>query len=281
MAKRTIVHSPRLKELKKRRQKDFMTRILLASVGFFACFFLLAYISNFSSLNISQVQISGNKVIDTASIQKIVEGQIAGKYLWLFPRKNILIYPESRITQDLGTQFKRLDQINLSIKNKILYVNLSERMPAYTWCGVDAPVGSASDQCYFVDKSGFIFDEAPKFSGGVYFKLYGVGEVGSYFDKDHFDKLISFKKSLETVGVKPEMLYVPGDGNDKILLSNINLSGAHPEIIFKADADLNKVAENLGTALAAEPLKTSFRNKFTTLQYIDLRFGNKVYYKVQ
>jgi hypothetical protein len=52
-----------------------------------------------------------------------------------------------------------------------------------------------------------------------------------------------------------------------------------PEIIFKIDSDFQKIAENLQAAITTEPLQTDFKNKYSSLLYIDLRFGNKVYYK--
>ena len=45
------------------------------------------------------------------------------------------------------------------------------------------------------------------------------------------------------------------------------------------DSDFEKLAENLQAALMTEPLQSDFKNKFSSLLYIDLRFGNKVYYK--
>ena len=50
-------------------------------------------------------------------------------------------------------------------------------------------------------------------------------------------------------------------------------------IMFKSDADLDKLAENLQAALETEPFKTEFKTKYSSLFYIDLRVDNKVYYK--
>jgi nucleoside-diphosphate-sugar epimerase len=37
--------------------------------------------------------------------------------------------------------------------------------------------------------------------------------------------------------------------------------------------------ENLDAAIDTEPLKSKLKNKFSSLEYIDLRYGNKVYDK--
>ena len=138
---------------------------------------------------------------------------------------------------------------------------------------------------FIVDKEGYIFDEAPYFSGEVYFKFYGVPEpntenpAGSYVAKGYFDKLILFKNTLTEINLKPAVIYIQDGEDAKILLSKDKASSLAPEIIFKKDSDYQKIAENLKAALDTEPLISKFKNNYSTLQYIDLRFGNKVYFK--
>ena len=83
------------------------------------------------------------------------------------------------------------------------------------------------------------------------------------------------------MGLKPIALYATSDGDIQIFLSSINSLPMEPKIILKADADFQNVAENLQAALDTEPLKSKFKNKYSKLEYIDLRFGNKVYDKFQ
>ena len=47
----------------------------------------------------------------------------------------------------------------------------------------------------------------------------------------------------------------------------------------KMTSDFQKIAENLQAALATEPLRSDFKNKYSSLLYLDLRYGNKVYFK--
>jgi len=289
MQKRNVLNSPRLLELKKHRRKAVLNKFFLSLTGLLAVFFLLAYLSHLNSLNISKVEIIGNKVLDTEAIKKAVEEQITGKYLWLFPKTNILFYPKNSIENKLQEKFKRLNNINLSIlpaqagKNNILQVSLGERVAKYTWCGIEYPEASLENQkCYFVDENGYIFDEAPYFSGEVYFKFYGV-QSESYFFKQNFKQLIAFKDVLVGLGLKPVVLYITNNGDVEVFLSKgiSSTSIVGPKIFFKINADFQNVAENLEAALSTEPLKSKFKNKYSSLLYIDLRFGNKVYDKFQ
>jgi hypothetical protein len=309
--KRNVLNSSRLIELKKHRHKATRNKILFFLCGILIIFVLLVFLSKLKNLNISNIEVSGNQVVDTNSIKTTIEKQMAGKYLWLFPKTNLFLYPENSIKKELENEFPRLENINLSIKNnKTLEVSLSERKALYTWCGVVPDVGilqgrsptSGTPSCYFVDENGYIFDQAPYFSGEVYFKFYGTPDVGilqvrsptsgtlehptsatnpsgSYFSQQYFKQLISFRDILVGFGLKPVAMYVGSDGNVEVALSGGTSFSTDPQIILKLNADYQNVAENLEAALTTEPLQSEFKNKYATLEYIDLRFGNKVYYK--
>lgn len=289
MQKRNVLNSPRLLELKKRRRRTFLNKIFLSLFAFLVIFASLAYLSRINSLNINQIQISGNKIVDTEALKATIEQQIAGKYLWFFPKTNALYYPENKIKNELQSKFKRLKDINLSIKNKTLFVSLSERDAKYMWCGATfLQIDAENQKCYFMDEEGYIFDEAPYFSGEVYFKLFGTSgglnpdnPLGFSFFKPNFKQLISFKDNLSDIGLKPIALYATSDGDIEIYLSKGKGAVSEPKIIIKADADFQNAAENLQAALMTEPLETNFKTKYSKLQYIDLRFGNKVYSKFQ
>jgi hypothetical protein len=49
--------------------------------------------------------------------------------------------------------------------------------------------------------------------------------------------------------------------------------------MFKSDADLAKITDVLSSALAGDPLNKMIKEKYSKLQYLDLRFANKVFYK--
>lgn len=288
MQKRNVLNSPHLLELKKQRRKVLKNKSLFFLLGFFIFFIFLIFISRISKLNISSVVVTGNIVTESSLIKENVEIQMKGNYLWLFPKTNIFLYSQGKIKKSLTDEFERLKDIEISVNSKrILEIKVNERVPKYMWCGTSISSvenSPADDECYFLDEQGYIFDKAPYFSGEVYFKFYGEVELkegipsGSYFFRENFPKLISFKETLESISLKPVMLQIQKDGNAIIYLSSQDGSQG-PGIKFKIDSDINRIVENLETALATEPLSTDFRQKYKSLLYLDLRFGNKVYSK--
>lgn len=285
--KRNILNSPRLLELKRRRRKVILKRSFF--VGFFLCIILVgaSLFSHLDSFNISKTEIVGNKIIDTEIIQGIIDQELVGNYFWIFPKTNIFFYPKNKIKEELSIKIKRLENIILSIKEReMLVVSVEERDPKYTWCGATIPSGEEGNKpCYFLDQNGYIFDQAPYFSGDIYFKFYGLVNQtddipsGNFFFEPNFKNFILFKETLEDMELKPTALYLGKGGETKVFLSNESSKSTGPEIIFKTDSDFQQLAENLQTALSVEPLLSDFKKKYSTLLYIDLRFGNKVYYK--
>ncbi len=275
MQKRNVSNSPHLNELKRKRHRTLKNKITVLFLLFLTILVGFVFLARWQKVNIINIQISGNKIIDTKMIEQIAKDKLTGYYLWVIPKTNFLLYPKKEIEKELTDKFKRLKDITLNIKDlKTLEINLSEREALYTWCGAMPPESTGDDKqkCFFVDKDGFIFDEAPYFSGEVYFKFYGDIEK-------NFTKLISFKETLEKMDLKPVALQVLENDDIKISLSMGGKRISYPEIIFKTDSNFQKLTENLQAALNTEPLQSNFKNKYSSLLYIDLRFGNKVYYK--
>lgn len=280
--KRNVLNSPHLLELKKKRRRFILSKILISIFALLAIFAGLVYISRIPVLNIKSIEILGSRAIDIEMVRSIVEKEIAGDYLWFFPKTNLLFYPKKNIKKEISSQFRRLQDVNLKLDNsKILYISLTEREGKYIWCGEDLPRNGTElkdHACSFMDADGYVFAEAPYFSGEIYFKFYGP-LMDHYFSPDIFGKIIAFKDTLITLGIKPAFLYTKNDEDIEIYLaSNTSLSNS-PKIILRKDFDLEKFSLNLEAALNTEPLQSNFKNKYSSLEYIDLRFGNKVYYK--
>jgi len=292
MKKRNVLNSPRLSALKKKRRRSLRNKILFLVFFFLILFIGLVFLSRIDDFNVDKLIINGNKITDTELINEVVENNLEGYYLYFLPKSNFLLLPKKKIKNELNEKFKILTEISLVLEDfKTLSIVLSEREGKYIWCGDNLPsldMKIEDNLCYFVDKNGYVFDTAPYFSGEVYFRFFGSlnskqinNPLGSYFLPEIFNKIISLKNVLINMGMKPISIFVKDDKDIEIYLSSDNLLLDAPKIILKSDFDLEKLSENLQAALITEPLKSDFENKYSSLLYIDLRFGNKVYFKFQ
>ncbi|MEK7588895.1 MAG: hypothetical protein AAB438_03700 [Patescibacteria group bacterium] len=295
MDKRTALSSPRILELKKRKRRVLRNRAIFFLILFLIVFIGLIFLSRWDKINLNKIEIEGNKIVEDKMILKVVEDQLSGHYLWFFPKSNVLLYPKNAIRYELTNKFKRLKNVSLEVKDlKTLNIAVSELEGKYTWCGEDVVRNTTTpddflnlleDQCYFLDGNGYIFDIAPYFSGSVYFKFFGKiqniedGPIGHYLSPEHFENLTFFRDAVLKIGLKPYAFNIKEDGDIELYLQSSFTPPNAPKIVFKSTSDIVKVVENLQSAVSIEPLKTNLKEKYTNLNYIDLRFGNKIYYK--
>ncbi|HAS80547.1 MAG: hypothetical protein UR25_C0001G0153 [Candidatus Nomurabacteria bacterium GW2011_GWE1_32_28] len=286
--KNSALNSPRILELKKKKYETLRKKIYFFIFLFFLILVGLSFLSRWDNLNIDNIEVSGNKVIETKVIEDIVKDKIAGNYFYFFPKTNFFFYPKNKIITELTDKFRRIKNISINLRNlKTLEISLTERVALYTYCGdtLDLKPEIENQECYFIDESGYIFDEALYFSGNVYLKFFGIldknkdSPLGSYFYQPYFKKLVALKETLNKINIKPVAFFIEDNEDVKMFLSSSVTYQMGPEIIFKLDSDFDKVIENLQSVLTTEPLKSDFKNKYDSLLYIDLRFGNKVYYK--
>jgi len=278
MKKGSILSSRHVEELRKHRRRRAGAKALVFLLIFGALFVGLGFASGWQRINIQNLEISGNKVVEAKEVESMVLNMLDGKYLWLFQKTNFLFYPKGKIKKALSENFLILKNIGLALQSaNTLKITLEEREAKFTWCGEKLPEDPSAGKCYFMDEGGYTYAEAPYFSGDVYFKFFGKIEdndqpLGSHFLPKNFQKLVYFREAAEKLDLHPSFLVVKDDGDAELYLGS---QMSAPRIIFKLNADIEKTAQNLGLVLESEELK----DKIGALQYIDLRFGNKVYFK--
>lgn len=167
-------------------------------------------------------------------------------------------------------RFPRLESVQLarpSLFSTTLTIRVEERTMYGMWCTEDL-------QCYEMDETGFIFSETPyatstpyHFSGGI---ATSTDPVGQSFVKAQLPGLLSLLRLLGQAGHEPRGTSVVGDQDFLIPLA----SGFTVKASFGSDA--NALARNLELVLSSDVLK----EKRDRIEYIDLRFGNRVYYKL-
>jgi cell division septal protein FtsQ len=290
MQNRSVINSPGVTELIHKRHQAIKRKMIFYIILFLFLILGISLSSRINKLNINEIKISGNVVVDSSSIESVVKDNLHGHYLWIIPKTNFLVYPQEKITRELTSKYPRLKKVTLNNKNiRTIEVIVQEYEGKYLWCGdVTIQLSSLSEEkCYFMDSDGYIFDEAPFFSGEVYFKFYGQTNkqndsvLGSFYNPLIFSKLIQFKESIENMELKPVYVWINNQNEIYLSLSNLGIRETNPSIILNTNSDYQKIAENLQAAVTTEPLKTNLKNDYAKLLYIDLKFGNKVYYKFQ
>ncbi len=276
MFKKSPLKSSKLVRRKRRIRFLKIAGIIIVVIAFIAG---LSYVSRLPAITISTIEVKGNSAVDESDIKKIIEKDTAGNYLYLFSRANMLLYPKRDIISHVMLSFKRIESLDIKVSNfNTLVVTVTERKPAYVWCK-GTPADKGNKGCYLIDVSGYVFDDAPVFSGNAFFAFYGPlsskEPIGaSYLNEEKFrniDKLITW---LDQQELSSHALYAKDNDVFELILNN------NSKIIFKDIKNSNEF-ELLQSTIQTILNSTNIFSKAasTTLEYVDLRFGNKVYYK--
>ena len=259
---------------RRRRRRAYLRTILI----FTAILFILGGIVGLTylpSLQIEEVVILGQTSVSAADIKDMVERELRGMHLFVFPKRNIFLYPDDAITALLTHAFPKLRSVEVSFHTfRSIKILVSERDPAALWCGAAPQEGGP---CYLLDSDGFAFALAPEFSGAAYVRHFGSLSKAEplrsqFLNPEAFRSLSSLVRALGAAsGDEPEMVVV--EGGD-IRLSFIE---GYEARFALADAP-EEIVKRLTLAFEAEPLKSISHSRFS---YIDLRFGNRLYYKLK
>jgi len=261
--KRDILGSS--KKLRRKRIIKKLVLVFLLLLFVFSCvtaFFYIPY------LRVKKISLEGNSSLSTEKILGEVSDYLRGKFFRIFPRDNILLLSKEAIISNLLSKFPRIEEVSLA-KNfpDCITVGIKERQQEAILCINDSPPAGG---CAFIDENGYVFERAPYFSGDVYLKFFDErGEAqNQLLSEEQFKKLIEFKNLVSRENIKISKIILKKEGIYKadisegwyILLNEQN----EPKISY----------ENLKITLDSK-IKENRQN----LEYIDLHFGNKVFYK--
>ena len=193
----------------------------------------------------------------------------------MFSRSNVLLYPREHIERSLENFFPRIKSAQVSRESLLataIMVAVEERNPYAQWC--------AENECYLMDEEGFIFDAVAAsatssilatqyvFRGGL---ASSSQVIGQRFAAGHLPGILVLLKLLGQGGFSPLGGSIE---NDQDFVVRFNEGFA---MKFSFGQDAQTLTKNLQLVLGSEPLK----GKESQLEYIDLRFDNRVYYKLR
>ncbi len=260
---------------KRRRQLDPRTVVILKQVGIgLALMAIIAvilttvwYVTRLSVFTVATVSVEGGETIDTALLEEKIQTTLNGDYIGFIPRRFVYAYPEAEIFKILE-ETPRLKSPTLTRDGTTLNVRFEEYYPHALWCE-----GRDSEYCFFIDKDGFAFSEAPKLEGGAFPRFHVIG------GKPAVKTQMVPVEDLRAIEALREALYnelqfpVAFVETDIVRDVFLGLAGGG-EIKATLRMSPEETVANLRSILASKEFSDLKPGSF---QYVDLRFGNKVF----
>ncbi|MEK7536981.1 MAG: FtsQ-type POTRA domain-containing protein [Patescibacteria group bacterium] len=249
-------------ELRSKRKKRKI-RVAFLVVSSLATFIIFgAYALFFSGwFSVKGIELSGNQEISEEEIKKITK-----------PFSNILFSSSKKIEDSLKENFPIIGQADVSKNffNKYLSVRIDERKAAGIWCK------SGQDQCFYLDKDGFLFKPAARFSGEALLAIEDGRErdfnlTDSLDDREFLEKINSAKKILDELKIVAYNNFFLAPGSFEFWIKT--KEGWYVYLDKESDIPTQLVALK---KFLEEKLPADRRQN---LQYIDLRVNNRIYYR--
>ncbi len=240
--------------------------VLLLGVGIW-------YGSRLPEVTIASVVVSGGETVSHEVVQKKAEMALSGSYALLIPRRFSYLVPY----QDIITAINSVPRVHgasviRSSRNE-LSISFEEYVPYALWCDRVLVGSSTPAHCLFVDENGFAYSEAPPLLGETLVRFVVEGkkpEVGVHvYDTEVLSRYRRFSDAISENHQNRLRAITETKDGDLIL----HLSG-EVNILMTTSADIESIFQDIESVFLAKEFKGKALESF---EYIDLRFGNKVY----
>jgi len=231
----------------------------------------------FPKIQVNFIEISGNEKIESKNIENTVATAIEKKFFNLggfsLASKSIFLVDLDDLNARLTSRFPEIETLSVNKKlPQTLVLEIKERKPFAVFC--KSGQGMPPEDCYFIDTAGVIFEALPAVPEGMAIVRQTVNEsvfVGENAIAQNIMSAISrISDSLKNnfqIDISEALISTP---------VRLDIKTAESwQIYFNLDSDVNSQITKLNLILKEEIPADSRKN----LQYIDLRFRDKTYYK--
>lgn len=231
------------------------------------------YLANLPYFRVDRIEISGVRRLPAPDIERAAAEAISGEQWLIFPRNNFFLVSSVRVRERLREAFPQAAEI--SVEKKFpdrLIIAVEERSLWGVVCSRPDAV-LPPESCFYIDRRGTAYEELASVEGWLVPVIYipqksalgtqAVPEATLDFFNQAKGALASINGNLILLAVSsstPSDVRLTLSENWDILVSSSRLPSEWVKILKTV-------------------LEKDIGEKRSQLEYVDLRFGNKVFYK--
>ncbi|RJQ35376.1 hypothetical protein C4568_01000 [Candidatus Parcubacteria bacterium] len=282
--------SPRKKQRDSLRSRRRRARLIGGGIIFILLLCILGMLSVAShqpKFTVQKFVVAGAKHVKPTDVEEYALEAIHDEKFHFFSPSNIFLYGPRQLGEKIVSEFPRIKETYIkkeSLFSTTVHIDITERKPFAKWCRGSRIEQTesflTSRECFVFDDTGLVFartsgaEEAATayvFSGVIASSTAGTSPIGHVFAPLHMQGILAFLQLLKDNGFKPIGAEVKNSQDFWVPLENSF------DIRASFGASAEDLTKNLMLVLASERLK----GKEDQIEYIDLRFGNKVYFKLK
>src|SRR3989344_9673542 len=258
-----------LKTSHRRQRKSILFKVLIG-IGIFGVASAIAtFLFYIPSLRVSNINIFGLNAGGEKKLRAEIFGVLEGRKWFIIPRDHMFFLPKENVENILSEEYTFS---NFAVKKEFpsaLSISITERRTWAIWCSENG------NSCLLLDEGGLAFDKSAALSGGVILSIVDAREDDflhkNILPPEDFNKISRMTEGIAKI-IQSDIvkIYIKKDGETYYLYPK---NGFY--MIIDAETDIEKSLENLSLALRSGEIK----EKSNALEYVDLRFPDKVFYK--
>jgi|GEM_PF-1364486 len=302
-----------------RKERKKRTYILIAwmvlIISFVALFVLLLYTP---FVRIQKIVVSPTSTLHPGDLATTIQKSLDYRSLWVIPHATWMTLPRKDVKAQVMETYPRVKDISLGVQDfSRLVADVTEWDPEYLWCGyigyvvntqIEEDILSEEDvvtadiipienrellsipdtaECLYVDRSGVVFAEAPRFSIGVYDMFYTTDSARKdvtlserVLDEELFNRIKKLRSAFSEHGV--ETSYAVLESHDDMRLGIESINGVRvPDAMLRIHMGMlaEDTIELLQLTIVHENFTKRFIENSDALEYIDVRFDGKILFR--
>ena len=244
-------------------RNHFFWAFVLFLIASLIIFYLVCFYCLFQ---IKEIQVKGNQKVKTENIENLAEIYLPKKIIFWNSRSIFLVDLE-RIDKEILSYFPQIGEVSSQRRfPDELIISVKERTPI--------GIIKKDDDYFFINKEGVIFekvddqkDQWPEIIPPEADKNLKIGET--IIEKNLISRVAEIEKELRKKEISLCSIKIVSSQRANVLTQE------GWEIYFNLDDDISKQVFNLDLVLKEKIPPQKRKN----LEYIDLRFGNQIFYK--
>ena len=234
------------------------------------------YVLNRPYFSVKKIGVNGAVLISPSAVEGVARHDLAGNIWHIIPRANFLAVSTKRIGDDIRRAIPQIADISVEKTfPDSLAITIHERVLWGVYCSKRESVNDGAGSCFYLDDQGTAFQEFSSIEGSLLPIVYGeipAGDGEEVLARNAIQFFNDAKSSLASVAAFPISMHVSTTTPTDVTLTtsegwDLRLTMASP-----VDAWFAILKTLLDKEIGA---------KRSQLQYVDLRFGQKVFYKLK
>lgn len=259
-----------------------LTPVLLIVVIVGTIFFLPKF-------KVQKFEITGTAEVSREALEEIARASVSSRLFGIFPKDRVFFVPTNEIQNRILEAYPRIQDVSV-VHNfpDVLSITIKEREVWAVYCARDAENSNmpaseidiyevVTGSCRLIDTKGVGFAEAPDLRGSLLLRIYGpvskeFTDGQPIYDIEPLKKIQVFLEGLKiklSLQIQEVKLGSPYDES----VTFTTTSGWNILMDQKTDSEL--AVQNLVLVLGKHVTDQA------QLEYVDLRFPNKVFYKLR